>query len=469
MNVGLHSAASTGLAEFSFSLCIEGTDDFDDLSPCKPVKRRMRSLKVVEPKEFQPHFIDPFMSQSPSFSKLSQPPREKPSTTTVIEIEANEDICIQIEDPIDDCDETDDDEVVDRKRQNSGNLISPKKVCLPEFHVSSPSSEDDTDADSPGRPSQLDTEPQSDSGLEFRVHRPTNSVLGIPFGRSEKRPQLDGTPTHSSPVRRRSNRSTRLNGLPRRTQSLFATPRQLLQEQLTVRSPIERLSTLDLPNCPIPSFRIRQDTFRRIDSHTLCRLVDGEFSEVYSEIVIVDCRFEYEFAGGHIRGAINVNSKQQLEQLLFRDRECSHERNVLLVFHCEHSAYRSPMLANHLRSCDRELNAHDYPKLFYPDVVVLDGGYNQFFNAARDRCEPQNYVGMNHQEHQQTCEKELSKFRDLMKPRKSVSTSQLWLKNDLEFKFPPLPQANGACRSASLAVLECANEWSRRTTVIDND
>lgn len=482
-NVQMHPAAAANAADFNFSLCVDGPEsDFEDPSPCKPLRRHVRSLGgsgATKTSFSEPLFIDPFLAPSAHESWSTRPEADEAYIDPMTEASVEATFTVQaIGVPTALVDITVSPKTSPHKRAGRAagrgslfsevllkrkcaeppRLISPKKHCVPVFEVElsgSSDSESETDADSPQR--------AEDQLRGARLtHRPNNSVLGIPFLRGVQRlAPLDeqGSPL-LSPVRRRSSR---LNGLPRRTQSLFTTPQQLLQSQITTRSPIEQRSALDLPNCPVPSFTIRQDPFRRISALTLCRAIDGEFSKLYKEIVIVDCRFEYEFEGGHISGALNVNSKQQLEQVLFQDRVCSHEAKVLLVFHCEHSAYRSPMLANHLRHCDRAMNVQDYPSLFYPDVVVLDGGYSEFYARARDRCEPRNYVGMNHEEHQLTCEREMLRFRDLMKPRKSVSLSQV-SRHASEFKFPPAPQETGpgACRSASLAVLETANERLKR-------
>ena len=35
------------------------------------------------------------------------------------------------------------------------------------------------------------------------------------------------------------------------------------------------------------------------------------------KVIVVDCRFDYEYQGGHIKGAINVNSKDAMEEVFF--------------------------------------------------------------------------------------------------------------------------------------------------------
>lgn len=54
---------------------------------------------------------------------------------------------------------------------------------------------------------------------------------------------------------------------------------------------------------------------------------------------------------------------------------------------------------------------HRYPALSYPEIYVLDGGYKEFFNEYRERCEPQQYIKMEHDDHKQACERGMATFR----------------------------------------------------------
>jgi hypothetical protein len=44
-------------------------------------------------------------------------------------------------------------------------------------------------------------------------------------------------------------------------------------------------------------------------------------------------------------------------------------------------------LAGVLREVDRQINKNRYPVLFYPDVLILDGGYRQFHSCFPGDCE----------------------------------------------------------------------------------
>lgn len=71
--------------------------------------------------------------------------------------------------------------------------------------------------------------------------------------------------------------------------------------------------------------------------------------------------------------------------------------------------------ACHLRACDRQKNLNMYPKLDFPDVYILEGGYQRFFDTHSNRCKPQRYVTMSNERYSQECEREMNRFRKSMK------------------------------------------------------
>ena len=38
-------------------------------------------------------------------------------------------------------------------------------------------------------------------------------------------------------------------------------------------------------------------------------------------LLIIDSRFEYEYQGGHIKGAINLNKPENVEEFFFSDKK----------------------------------------------------------------------------------------------------------------------------------------------------
>ncbi|KAF9975401.1 cell division cycle- protein [Actinomortierella ambigua] len=132
---------------------------------------------------------------------------------------------------------------------------------------------------------------------------------------------------------------------------------------------------------------------KRISGTTLVQVLEGHYKHQYEELMLIDCRFGYEYKGGHIRGAINIHNKKELERALFGSSPLINKK-VLVILHCEFSCERGPGMARHLRSMDRTANSINYPALFYPELYVLNGGYSQFFKDYPDYCVPRGYIPM---------------------------------------------------------------------------
>lgn len=180
----------------------------------------------------------------------------------------------------------------------------------------------------------------------------------------------------------------------------------------------------------------QNDSIPRISRSTFLEILDGKYNQHYSHKLIIDCRFEYEYDGGHVDGAINYNDKELLASHLFQSPL---EGRTLLLFHCEYSVHRAPLMARHIRSQDRSVNAECYPKLTYPEVYILEGGYSGFFSEHRLRCYPQAYVEMDAAEHANTCEKEMDRLRQ---PRKALGRAQTYAFGEREHPFPHSPTAS---------------------------
>jgi rhodanese-related sulfurtransferase len=50
-----------------------------------------------------------------------------------------------------------------------------------------------------------------------------------------------------------------------------------------------------------------------IDNNTLANLLKTSTHP----LLIIDARFDYEFEGGHIKGALNLNTPEALEEFFF--------------------------------------------------------------------------------------------------------------------------------------------------------
>ncbi|EEB09152.1 M phase inducer phosphatase Cdc25 [Schizosaccharomyces japonicus yFS275] len=222
----------------------------------------------------------------------------------------------------------------------------------------------------------------------------------LPYAREDANDYDDqGTPLMQR-TRSMFNKSPSRLGVWNQQPLLQMTPKPYSDTPLGVSTRVE--------DYKLPCFSVKEDSLKRINQETLLSLLDGQYKDVFDQFVIIDCRFEYEYSGGHIGSAINLNTKQAIYDHFFTNPRKS---RVVLIFHCEHSAHRAPRLALHLRNTDRQQNCHRYPYLYYPDVYILHGGYKSFFEKNKDRCQPANYVSMNDASHVMTCTKAMNNFK----------------------------------------------------------
>ncbi|KAI0747661.1 hypothetical protein C8Q80DRAFT_1102828 [Daedaleopsis nitida] len=169
----------------------------------------------------------------------------------------------------------------------------------------------------------------------------------------------------------------------------------------------------------LPCHRVREDGLMRINPTTLNDLLDGVYTSQLETFHIIDCRFDYEYHGGHIPGAININTTAGVEEFLLGMSATKPQpstsgdasKKTILVFHCEFSVKRAPTFAKHLRSKDRAMNNHVYPRVHYPEVYILEGGYSQYYSESGIRCQPQAYVRMDDPNYAASRREDLDQFR----------------------------------------------------------
>nr|CAH7745696.1 unnamed protein product [Callosobruchus chinensis] len=151
----------------------------------------------------------------------------------------------------------------------------------------------------------------------------------------------------------------------------------------------------------LPMVRGKHQDLKSISSHTLARLMKGEFHDMVASYRVIDCRYPYEFEGGHINGAENIYTKEQCMQMLQEKQlpGSSLQKRHILVFHCEFSSERGPNLCRYLRREDRQKNETAYPALHYPEIYLLEGGYKSFFEQFSEMCTPTAYTAMLHPDH----------------------------------------------------------------------
>lgn len=118
-----------------------------------------------------------------------------------------------------------------------------------------------------------------------------------------------------------------------------------------------------------------------IDADTLSNLL----STKKHPYIIIDCRFDYEYQAGHIKGAINIDNQKALANAFIRNVENLRKMmltRTILIFHCEFSEQRAPAMWTSLRQIDRLINCEKYYdpfQIFYPEMYLLEKGFHGFF------------------------------------------------------------------------------------------
>ncbi|NXD57383.1 MPIP2 phosphatase, partial [Corvus moneduloides] len=157
----------------------------------------------------------------------------------------------------------------------------------------------------------------------------------------------------------------------------------------------------------LPTVEGKDPGLKYISPETLAAVLTGHFSSCIESSIVADCRYPYEYEGGHVKGAVNLPLQRDVEELLLEQPivPLDASKRVIVIFHCEFSVERGPKMCKFLRERDR--CCHEYPQLHYPELYVLKGGYREFFFQFPSHCEPRDYRPMRHA----AFKEELRKFR----------------------------------------------------------
>ena len=127
----------------------------------------------------------------------------------------------------------------------------------------------------------------------------------------------------------------------------------------------------------------------RISAHTVQRVLT---SEIQCNYLLVDCRYPYEYQGGHIMGAINCPPSEKLvlmDWLFDPEHGITRRGPLILVMHCEFSQCRAPRMATDVFRQYINLGLHTGL-----EVYVMKGGYSDFYRHYPQWCDPVGYVPM---------------------------------------------------------------------------
>ncbi|XP_030377597.1 cdc25-like protein phosphatase twine [Scaptodrosophila lebanonensis] len=231
-----------------------------------------------------------------------------------------------------------------------------------------------------------------------------NDLDALITGRLKEDPCLS-TPDQLLPLRSRSRRCLSMSRKEDNPLSPFS--KTLSMNDADIMSALARDAHADEPEligdlskpCALPLLQVgvRHPDLKTISCDTLARLLRGQFEELVTSYHIIDCRYPYEYKGGHIVGAKNLYTHEHIIEAFPALRNAStvrqQQRNIF-IFHCEFSSERGPKFLRFLRSNDRSQHTNSYPHLDYPELYLLHNGYKEFFEQYAELCTPRNYIPM---------------------------------------------------------------------------
>eukprot|EP00794_Sanderia_malayensis_P005545 gene5545-6230_t len=141
--------------------------------------------------------------------------------------------------------------------------------------------------------------------------------------------------------------------------------------------------------CCLPVLEERQHRdLKSISPETLNAVLNDKYSGTVGQVVVVDCRYPYEYNGGHIKGAINIYTKEDIIEHFLKKPLAKSEKRNIIIFHCEFSSKRAPSLSRFLRNKDRDIHTNCYPRLYYPELYYLEVATKHSLKNARKCVSP---------------------------------------------------------------------------------
>lgn len=72
----------------------------------------------------------------------------------------------------------------------------------------------------------------------------------------------------------------------------------------------------------------KHQDLKSISPETLASLMNGDYNHIFQEYTIVDCRYPYEFNGGHISGAVNLYTQNAITERFFNENTISNHHTT---------------------------------------------------------------------------------------------------------------------------------------------
>ncbi|KAH3758871.1 cell division cycle 25d [Pelomyxa schiedti] len=131
-----------------------------------------------------------------------------------------------------------------------------------------------------------------------------------------------------------------------------------------------------------------------IKTSTLASLLRGDFRAFVDQVLVFDCRYDYEYRDGHVVAAINLppesDARVLLHRLLFGGLELEAiASRTLIIFHCEFSQKRGPAMYRYFNQMDRSNynGHHNFSRVGKTyQAFLMAKGYSSFHAKFPDLC-----------------------------------------------------------------------------------
>uniref|UniRef100_K1RBD4 M-phase inducer phosphatase n=1 Tax=Magallana gigas TaxID=29159 RepID=K1RBD4_MAGGI len=154
--------------------------------------------------------------------------------------------------------------------------------------------------------------------------------------------------------------------------------------------------------CSLPTIPGKHPDLKSITNQTVVDVISGKYDDTIGSFLIVDCRYPYEYNGGHVPGAISAHRPEDIPSILSQHksmRTAASDKRHIVIFYCEFSSERGPRMCRNVRKADRDLNKDSYPFLNFPEIYVMHNGFKDFYQTHQNLCEPMGYTPMLHKDH----------------------------------------------------------------------
>ena len=145
------------------------------------------------------------------------------------------------------------------------------------------------------------------------------------------------------------SKNVKSKGKPRRTSKVLRDLNATAEYVSQALNPKENRAEVCIDGTFTPCLPVVVDNrnVRAISAHTVADILQGRYEDKVNNCTFVDCRYPFEYEGGHIPGAMNLYMKEQITEAFINRSDCRDQathtagRNIV-IFYCEFSMMRGP-------------------------------------------------------------------------------------------------------------------------------